>query len=238
MNKVAIVTGGTNGIGYGVATQLHDEGNVVYVFGVTDRTDEELQSEKFANFNYMKVDVSDNNQVKKAFKCIYEKEGKIDILVNSAGITNDKKIGFMTEKAWRDVIEVNLNGTFWTIKQASKFMLKNKDGVIVNLSSVVSHKTVVGQINYSSSKAAIEALTRTAALELSSYNIRVNSVSPGYIETGMLSSLSEVDNVIENIPLKRLGNVQEVSELICFLISDRAKYITGQNFVIDGGLSL
>lgn len=238
MSKVAIVTGGTRGIGYSVAKQLLDLGYIVYIFGTIDRTEEELQSVKYADFNYMRVDVSDYKFVKESFKYIYEKQGRIDVLVNSAGITRDKKINFMTEKAWKDVIEVNLDGTFWTVKQASKYMVKNKGGAIVNISSVVSHKTVIGQINYSSSKAGVEALTRSSALELAKYNIRVNSVSPGYIETDMLSYLGKIDDITEAIPLNRLGDVQDVSDLVCFLLSDKAKYITGQNFIIDGGLSL
>ncbi|VSW63516.1 3-ketoacyl-ACP reductase [Streptococcus pneumoniae] len=171
---------------------------------------------KHADFNYMRVDV----------------------LVNYAGITRDKKINFMIDKAWKYVIEINLNGTFWTVKQANKYMMKNKGGAIVNISSVLSHKTVVGQINYSSSKAEVEALTRSSVLELAKNNIRVNSISPGYIDTNMLSSLGKIHDIIESIPLNRLGDVQDVSDFVCFLLSDKAKYITGQNFIIDGGLSL
>ena len=117
-------------------------------------------------------------------------------------------------------------------------MIKNKGGAIVNISSVLSHKSVVGQINYSSSKAGVEALTRSSVLELAKNNIRVNSISPGYIDTDMLSSLGKIHDIIESIPLNRLGDVQDVSDFVCFLLSDKAKYITGQNFIIDGGLSL
>lgn len=216
MSKVAIVTGGTREIGYSVTKHLLDLGYTVYIFGTIDRTEEELESVKHADFNYMRVDV----------------------LVNYAGITRDKKINFMIDKAWKYVIEINLNGTFWTVKQANKYMMKNKGGAIVNISSVLSHKTVVGQINYSSSKAEVEALTRSSVLELAKNNIRVNSISPGYIDTNMLSSLGKIHDIIESIPLNRLGDVQDVSDFVCFLLSDKAKYITGQNFIIDGGFSL
>lgn len=238
MSKAAIITGGTREIGYSVAKHLLDLGYTVYIFGTIDRTEEELQSVKYADFNYMRVDVSDYKFVKESFKCIYEKQGRIDVLVNYAGITRDKKINFMIEKVWKYVIEINLNGTFWTVKQASKYMIKNKGGAIVNISSVLSHKSVVGQINYSSSKAGVEALTRSSVLELAKNNIRVNSISPGYIDTDMLSSLGKIHDIIESIPLNRLGDVQDVSDFVCFLLSDKAKYITGQNFIIDGGLSL
>ncbi|CIQ04527.1 cylG protein [Streptococcus pneumoniae] len=238
MSKVAIVTGGTRGIGYSVAKQLLDLDYTVYIFGTIDRTEEELQSVKYADFNYMRLNVSDYKFVKESFKCIYEKQGRIDVLVNFAGITRNKKIKFMTEIVWKDVIKVNLDGTFWTVKQTSKYMMKNKGGGIVNISSVVAHKTVIGQINYSSSKAGVETLTRSSALELEKYNIRVNSVSLGCIDTDMLSSLGKIDDIIEVMPLNRLGDVQDVSDFVCFLLSDKAKYITGQNFIIDGGLSL
>ena len=114
MSKAAIITGGTREIGYSVAKHLLDLGYTVYIFGTIDRTEEELQSVKYADFNYMRVDVSDYKFVKESFKCIYEKQGRIDVLVNYAGITRDKKINFMIEKVWKYVIEINLNGTFWT----------------------------------------------------------------------------------------------------------------------------
>ena len=162
------------------------------------------------------MNISNYSEVKDNFRKIYENHGRIDILVNSAGIVDDKRISFMTQKSWENVINTNLNGTFWAIKSACKFMVKNKGGVILNISSVVSNKATLGQSNYSSSKAGIEALTRNSALEFAKDNIRVNSISPGYVGTDMLSGVSNLEQIVEKIPLGRIGNVKDVSELALF----------------------
>ena len=144
----------------------------------------------------------------------------------------------MTVNSWNSVVDTNINGVFWAIKCASNYMINNREGVILNISSVASKKAVNGQSNYASSKAGVEALTRVAALELAQYNIRVNSISPGYIDTDMLSNVIGIKEIIDTIPLNRLGRVEDIAELAAFLISEKSGYITGQNFIIDGGVTL
>ena len=237
MKKVAIVTGGSRGIGYSIAQNLCNENYFVYIIGKKDRSEKELASFGLKKFCYHSSDVASYSSLKEILTKIIRKHNRVDVLVNSAGITEDKKMNFMTEKSWNDVIKTNLNGTFWTIKIVSKQMIKQRSGVVVNISSATTKKAALGQSNYMSSKAGVEALTRAAALELARYNIRVNSVSPGYIDTEMTDRIDK-GKLIDIIPLRRFGKPKDVAELVSFLISKKSSYITGQNFVVDGGLTL
>lgn len=234
MAKVAIVTGGIKGIGKAIVEELLLKKFNVYTTFYSDEKTAVEMSRKYKNLYVYKSDVKDYQATKKLVNEIILKEHKIDVLVNNAGKTNDKSLSFMSEKSWKDIIDTNLNGTFNFTKLVGNQMIRKKSGVIVNISSVASNYTMKGQSNYASSKAGIEALTRVSAKEFSPFNIRVNSVSPGYIQTDMTSML----DVTNKILLGRMGNTEEVAKVVDFLVSSSASYITGQNIVVDGGLSI
>ena len=186
----------------------------------------------------MKADVTNSKEIENVVNTSIEKFGKIDVLVNNAGITKDNLLMRMQEEDFDRVLEVNLKGTFIVTKIVSKYMIRKREGSIVNLSSVVGVAGNAGQCNYSASKAGIIGFTKSLAKELATRNIRVNAVAPGFIETDMTSVLQ--DNIKESInnqiPLKRMGSAKEVAELIYFLGSNKSSYITGQVINIDGGM--
>ena len=171
---------------------------------------------------------------------IYKKWGSIDILVNNAGITRDKLLLRLNESDWDDVINTNLKGYYNTIKIVSRYMLKNRNGKIVNISSVIGQIGNSGQSNYAASKSGVEGLTRALAVELGSKNININCIAPGYIQTQMTANLNQetLDNMKRNIPLNRLGSSEDVANLVCYLSSDISSYITGQVINIDGGMTI
>lgn len=234
--KIALVTGGVRGIGRAIIEELLNNDYFVYTTYLSDEKSANEIASKYDNLKIYQSDVSDFKSSKKLVAKIIEEKGRIDVLVNNAGIAIDKSLLFMTEKAWKDVIDTNLNGTFYFTRLVGKEMIKNKSGNIVNISSIASKFSVHGQGNYSASKAGIEALTRIAAKEYAIDGIRVNSISPGFIETSMTEKLNK--DVKGEIPLRRLGNVKEVATTVIFLISSYSSYITGQNLIVDGGLSL
>ncbi len=236
MDKVAIVTGGVRGIGKAISIELLKEGYIVHVTYSSDDDAAKDLSTQFKNVFVHKSNVSEYSNAKDLVKEIVEKHSRVDVLVNNAGITRDKKIFFMDEKSWQDVINTNLSGTFYMTRLVGQVMLKQQMGNIVNISSISANICIEGQSNYSASKAGIQSLTKSAAKEFASYNIRVNSVSPGFINTKMIEKIDE--RIITNIALKRFGEPIEVANAVMFLISDKALYITGQNIIVDGGLSL
>ena len=240
--KVVLVTGGSRGIGKEVAEVFAENGYDVVINYVSDKTDIEGIKKEFEGKGVkcllVKADVSKaedvNNMVEEAIK----EFGKIDVLVNNAGITRDTLLMRMSEEDFDKVIEINLKGTYLVTKAVTKYMMKKRQGSIINLASVVGVVGNAGQCNYSASKAGIIGFTKSVAKELASRNIRANAVAPGFIATDMTSVLS--DNVKENInaqiPLKRMGTAREVAEVIYFLGSDKSSYITGQVINIDGGM--
>ena len=240
--KTVFVTGGSRGIGKEVALKFAENGYDVILNYVSDKTDvdgltKELK-EKGAESLILKADVSNVEQVEDVVKQAIEKFGKIDVLVNNAGITKDNLLMRMSEEEFDKVLEINLKGTFIVTKAVTKYMMKKRQGAIINLSSVVGVAGNAGQCNYSASKAGIIGFTKSVAKELASRNIRANAVAPGFIATDMTDVLPEAvkENIHNQIPLKRMGTAKEVAELIYFLGSDASSYITGQVINIDGGM--
>ena len=241
-DKVAIVTGGTRGIGRAIALKLADHGaNIVINYRNSDKEAEELKSileGKGVKVLTVKCDISNFEDSKNLMDKCKEVFGKIDILVNNAGITKDTLIMRMKEEDFDNVIDVNLKGTFNCAKHASAIMLKQRFGKIINMTSVVGIAGNAGQVNYAASKAGVIGLTKSLSKELGSRGITVNAVAPGFINTDMTASLSEKvkEEASKNIPLKRLGDPEDVANLVGFLASDAANYITGQVINVDGGM--
>lgn len=240
--KVVLVTGGSRGIGKEVAMKFAKEGYNVVTNYVSDKTDKEGLKKEFEENNVkalvLKADVSKTEDVENLVKQAIDTFGKIDVLVNNAGITRDNLLMRMPEEDFDKVIETNLKGTFLVTKAVTKYMMKKRQGSIINLSSVVGVAGNAGQSNYSASKAGIIGFTKSVAKELASRNIRANAVAPGFIETDMTDVLKEdvKEHIYNQIPLKRMGTAKEVAELIYFLGSDNSSYITGQVINIDGGM--
>ena len=241
-NKVVFVTGGSRGIGKQVALTYADNGYNVIINYVSDKTDVESLKKEFdekgVDSLILKADVSKKEEVEEVVKQAIEKFEKIDVLVNNAGITKDNLLMRMSEEEFDKVIEINLKGTYLVTKTVSKYMMKQRKGSIINLSSVVGVSGNAGQCNYSASKAGIIGFTKSIAKELASRNIRANAVAPGFIETDMTDVLSDAvkESIYNQIPLKRMGTVKEVAELIYFLGSEKSSYITGQVINVDGGM--
>ncbi len=241
-DKAAIVTGGTRGIGRAIALKLADHGaNIVINYRNSDKEAEELKAileGKGVKVLTVKCDISNFEDSKNLMDKCKEVFRKIDILVNNAGITKDTLIMRMKEEDFDNVIDVNLKGTFNCAKHASAIMLKQRFGKIINMTSVVGIAGNAGQVNYAASKAGVIGLTKSLAKELGSRGITVNAVAPGFINTDMTASLSEKvkEEASKNIPLKRLGDPEDVANLVGFLASDAANYITGQVINVDGGM--
>lgn len=241
-NKCAIVTGGTRGIGKAIVLELATLGaNVVIGYRSSDKEAEELKSEveKLGSKAILvKGNVSESTYAKKLISTCKENYGRVDILINNAGITKDNLILRMSESEFDDVINVNLKGTFNCSKEASTVMLKQRYGKIINMASVIGVIGNAGQANYAASKAGIIALTKSMAKELGSKGILVNAIAPGFIETDMTAKLpEEIKNSIKtNIALKKLGTPSDIAKLVAFLASDNSNYITGQVINIDGGM--
>ena len=243
-NKIVLVTGAGRGIGASIAKRFASEGAEVIVnYSGNDEAAQKTVDEITATGGQAqkyKCSVNDSESVKVMIDEIIKKFGRIDILVNNAGITKDGLMLRMTDEDFDRVIDVNLKGTFNCTKYVSKYMLKQKSGKIINISSVVGLSGNAGQVNYSASKAGIIGITKSAAKELSSRGITVNAVAPGYVVTDMTKVLSDNirNEILKNIPLQRMGNVEDISNCVAFLASEDASYITGQVISVDGGMHI
>jgi len=239
--KTAIITGGGRGIGREIALKLAENGANIVIFDLDEdglnqtRSILEKSNRKLLT---IKGDVSKLEDAEKTVKETIKEFGKIDILINNAGITRDNLLMRMPEKDWDTVINVNLKGVFNFSKSVIRYMLKQKSGKIVNISSIAGIMGNAGQANYSASKAGIIGFTKSMAKEVASRGICVNAIAPGYIETEMTASLpDEVKKAfLEVIPFKRFGKPSDVAKLVNFLVSEDSDYITGQVIKVDGGL--
>ena len=242
-NKTAIISGATRGIGRAIAIELAREGaNISFNYLSSDTA--ALELEKLINnagvkAKSFKADIKDYEAVKAWVDDTKDLFGSIDIIVNNAGIIRDKALALMSTDDWHEVINTNLNGTFNLSRASMIQLIKQKRGVIINISSVSGMMGLPRQTNYSASKAAIIGFTKSLAKEVGPYNVRVNAVAPGFIETDMLDDLNEeyINQVKKQVPLARFGRPEEIAKAVRFLASDDAAYVTGHTFVIDGGLS-
>ena len=240
--KTAVVTGGYQGIGMEIAKKLGENGADVAVLDISPAENAAEVIGVLEGFGVKakayQCDVSDFEATKAVFKDIVADFGHIDILVNNAGITRDKLLLGMKESDFDSVINVNLKGVFNTIKQVYPLFAKQKSGKIVNLSSVSGLMGNAGQVNYSASKAGVVGITKSVAKELASRGVCCNAIAPGFIRTKMTERFNEDEKLIDSLPMKRMGEPEEVAELVLFLCSDKSNYITGEVIRIDGGLAM
>jgi 3-oxoacyl-[acyl-carrier protein] reductase len=240
--KSAVVTGGSRGIGRAIATALAGQGaDVAFSYrgnaAAADQTKKAIEAHDRRGLP-VQADVTDPAAAEKLIAAALDAFGRVDILVNNAGITRDDLIMRMTVEAWREVLETNLFGAFYTTKAVTRTMLKQKGGRIVNVTSVSGQAGNAGQANYSSAKAGLIGLTKATARELASRGITCNAVAPGFVLTELTADLSEKiqQGIVDATPLGRFGKAEEVAAAVCFLASDEAAYITGQVLAVDGGL--
>ena len=243
-NRTAIISGGTRGIGKAILLELAAEGiNTSFSFLKNEEAAKQLEKQikkLGVKAKAHQVDIKDYGRVSEWVRETKEYFGGLDIVINNAGIINDKALMFMQEQDWKSVLETNLGGVFNLTQACITGLMKQKSGHIINITSVSGMIGLSRQANYAASKAGIIGFTKSLAREAAPYNVRVNAVAPGFIETDMVKSLKEaqVDSLLKRIPQARFGKPEEVAKAVAFLISNSAQYITGQTIVIDGGLSI
>ena len=239
--RVAVVTGGTRGIGLAVARRLAEDGASVVVSGRDcgrlEAAGREIAAAGAAVLTVV-ADAAVREDADRLMAATRERFGKIDVLVNNAGITRDQLLVRMTDDDWDQVLDTNLRGVFLMTRAASKVMIRQKSGRIINISSTAGVMGSAGQVNYSAAKAGVIGLTKAAARELAHWSILVNAVAPGLIETDMVASVPAEarEAFLRQVPLKRIGVASEVAEVVRFLAGDGAAYITGQTIHVNGGL--
>lgn len=243
-NKIALVTGGSRGIGKKIAEALANEGANVVVTATNINKAQEVADELKSKYNVESLalvhDVKSSESCKEVVAKTIEKFGSIDILVNNAGITRDMLVIQMDDSAWNDVIDTNLSGAFYTSREAAKSMLRARKGKIINISSVIGKMGNAGQVNYAAAKAGIIGITKSMAKEFAPRGICVNAIAPGFIQTDMTDVLAEdaVKKIMDITPLKKLGTAEDVANIVVFLASDLSNYITGEVIAVDGGMSM
>jgi 3-oxoacyl-[acyl-carrier protein] reductase len=240
-NKIAIITGGAQGIGKATAIKFLNEGAKVTIWDILE--EKALQFKKETgndNLDFIRVDVTDLASVETAAKTVFNKYGKIDILINNAGITKDATLLKMTPEQWKLVNDVNLTGVFYCTKTVAPYMVENKYGRIINASSIVGLYGNFGQTNYVATKSGIIGMTKVWARELGRKGINVNAIAPGFIATEMVATIPEkvITMLQEKTPLGRLGDPSDIADAYLFLASEEAKFITGHTLSVDGGLVL
>lgn len=242
---IAIVTGGTAGIGKAIALSFAEQGADVFIIGTNHQRgaaacNDALQRTGRNALTFIPADVSKHNEVKQVVETVIKHKGKIDVLVNNAGITSDNLLLRMTDEEFSRVLDVNLKSVFYFSKEVLRPMLKARSGRIISVSSILGITGNAGQTNYAASKAAIIAFSKSLAKEIASRNITVNCIAPGFIETDMTAPLPQEkkDALMNAIPLQRFGTTEDVANAALFLASPLASYITGHTLVIDGGLTM
>ena len=244
-NQVALITGGNAGIGKAIAHKFASEGATVVLFGTNPETGlaavtEIQEAHPEVKVKFIPVDVSKTSLVDHAVEEVLKEFGQIDILVNNAGITADQLLIRMTEEEWDRVLEINLKSCFNMCRAVARLMIKKRKGNIINISSVVGLVGNAGQMNYAASKAGMIGMTKALAKELAGRNVRVNCVAPGFVKTKMTDALNEKQqqDVLQAIPLKRMGAPEEIANPVWFLASDLSSYMTGQVIAVDGGMTM
>lgn len=245
-NKVAIITGGSRGIGKACCLAFAKEGaNIVFTYNKSEKEAKALETD-IKNLNVqafaMQADVKDYTQCRKVVEEALKITGRLDIVLNNAGVTRDKALMMMLQEDWKEVIDTNLGGTFNMTRAAITTLLKQKSGSVLNMSSVSGVVGLPRQTNYSASKAGIIGFTKALAKEVAAYGVRVNAICPGFIDTDMMEFMKKnpvmEKAVIDSIPQKRLGTPEDVARLCVFLASEISNYITGEVIKIDGGLAI
>lgn len=237
--KIALITGGSAGIGKATAEKFVKEGAQVIIADINEEQGNATAKSLGDNVHFHKVNVADAVSVEALFNFVSEKFGRLDALVNNAGIVRDSSLKKLAEEDFDSVIDVNLKGVFLCTKLAAELM-KETGGAIINASSVVAHYGNYGQTNYVAAKAGVIGMTKVWARELGKNGIRVNAVAPGFIQTDMIAGVPDkvLDIMAEKVPINRLGKPEDIANMYCFLASDEASYITGATFNVDGGLTI
>lgn len=239
--KVAVITGSARGIGKSIATLFARQGAKIVISDVADEIGEKTAQEikeLGGEAIYIHCDVSDPRDAEGLIRSAVENFGKLNILVNNAGVTSDSLLVRMKDEDWNRVISINLTGSFNCARAAAKVMMKQREGCIINIASVAGIMGNVGQVNYSASKAGVIGLTLSAARELARRGVRVNAIAPGFIMTEMTAKLPEAERrrILDMVPLGKPGTPEDVANVALFLASDAARYITGQVIRVDGGM--